>query len=154
MSREASKTIFVAALGLTVSVLVLLAFIFKPQAPQSLVADRKPRQLIIDTGRAARRTLPVAPKKPELNLDPERLDSALRLEHERFLRSRPLEQHLPYRDHEIGVDIVGLARSGKPVLLVTYLHSRASAQLHFQRLLARYRDPGHIYAVRYQPVFK
>jgi len=88
-----------------------------------------------------------------VQVDPELLDPGLRREHDRLLRERPLFQHLPYRDTEIGVDFDRVVAGGRLELLVTYLGSRARAVGDVRRLLARYGDPGTAYVERYEKVF-
>jgi hypothetical protein len=97
-------------------------------------------------GRAGRRPTPV-------QADAERLDPRLRREHRRLLDERPVFQHLPFRDREIGVGFDRVTSDGRLELLVTYLGSRARAEGDFRRLIARYGDPGTAYVERYQRVF-
>jgi hypothetical protein len=85
--------------------------------------------------------------------NPEQVDPALRREHDRLLAQRPAFQHLPYRDHVIGVGLDRVLPSGRLELLVTYLGSRARAVDDLRRWLARCRDPGTAYVERYQRVF-
>ncbi|HWH09500.1 MAG TPA: collagen-like protein [Solirubrobacteraceae bacterium] len=85
--------------------------------------------------------------------NPETADPGLRREHERLLRQRPVFQHLPYRDREIGVDFDRVLIGGRLELLVTYLGSRAGAVADVHRLLSRYGDPGTAYVMRYERVF-
>jgi hypothetical protein len=93
------------------------------------------------------------PGPEPVQIDPETLDPALRREHERLLVERPLFQHLPYRDTEIGVDFDRVVGGGRLELLVTYLGSRDGAVRDVRRLLARYGDPGTGYVERYERVF-
>jgi hypothetical protein len=85
--------------------------------------------------------------------NPEQVDPALRREHDRLLAQRPAFQHLPYRDHVIGVGLDRVLPDGRLELLVTYLGSRARAVDDLRRWLARCRDPGTAYVERYQRVF-
>jgi hypothetical protein len=149
---------FILAASTTVVLLVALAILFAP--------SREHRAS--PASRAARQTIYVAPVKmltpstpsseapaTELrNVDPEAHNPRLRSEHRRFLQARPLEQHLPYRDREIGVELADVTKTGKLVLLVTYLHSATAAREDMQALLARYHDPATAYVIRYRPVFK
>jgi hypothetical protein len=88
-----------------------------------------------------------------VQIDPEAVDPGLAGEHRRDLSARPVFQHLPYRDREIGVGFDEVVGGGKLELLVTYLGSRAAAERDFHRLLGRYRDPGTAYVERYRRVF-
>lgn len=83
----------------------------------------------------------------------ETFDPTLRRAHDRLLRERPLFQHLPYRDVEIGVGFDRVAADGRLELLVTYLGARSRAVRDLRGLLARYGDPGTAYVERYQRVF-
>lgn len=90
---------------------------------------------------------------PPIQADPELADPALARDHELLLRRRPVFQHLPYRDREIGVDFDRVVSGGRLELLVTYLGARADAVRDLRRLLARYGDPGTAYVERYEEVF-
>jgi hypothetical protein len=104
--------------------------------------------------RIGRRPVPERRAQPDqAQENPEQVDPALRREHDRLLAARPAFQHLPYRDHAIGVGFDRVLPGGALELLVTYLGSRARAVGDLHRLLARYGDPGTAYVERYQRVF-
>ena len=66
----------------------------------------------------------------------------------RALRSHRALQHVPYRDGELRIDLVG-ARGGRAVLRVTAPTVRLGKR-GWRRFLRRYRDSGRAYT----PVFK
>lgn len=66
----------------------------------------------------------------------------------RALRSHRALQHVPYRDGELRIALVG-ARGSRAVLRVTASTERA-ARRGWHRFLRRYRDPGQAYV----PVFR
>lgn len=154
MTVSASKRLFFLASAVVIAVIVLLAVLYKPHGLSSKGAHRTPKQLILQTGKPLTNTTAKPQSQRTLvNIDPEAHDPKLRAEHRDFLASRPLEQHLPYRDREIGVELVNVTATGKPVLLVTYIRSQASAQQDIDNVMARYRDPGTAYVIHYRRVF-
>jgi len=86
-----------------------------------------------------------------VNLDPDARDHTLWARHARLLRIEPLLQRLPYRDRQLGVQLGGVARFGRPLLLVIYRGSLRAAREDMRALLARFHDEGSEYALRYQP---
>jgi hypothetical protein len=158
MSTRARQRIFILAASTTVVLLVALAILFAPSPEHRASPARPPARQTIYTAPVKTVTPSTpsteAPATQLRNVDPEAHNPRLRGEHRRFLAARPLEQHLPYRDREIGVQLVDVTKTGKLVLLVTYLHSRTAAREDMQALLARYHDPATEYAIRYRPVFK
>jgi hypothetical protein len=155
MSPRARQRAFILAASTIVVLLGLFALLYAPsQSHRAASRPRANRQLIYRTpGTTVTHSIEERAGGSR-NVDPEAHDPKLRSEHRRFLRARPLEQHLPYRDREIGVNIVDVTKNGKPILLVTYLHSQASARADMQTLLARYHDPATEYVIHYRPVFK
>lgn len=154
MTDHARKRIFIIAASMMLALLALFAVLFKAhESPTTEVHHSQVRQQILRSAPTVTRTVST-PVKPQVNIDPEATDPVLRAEHQKFLESRPLEQHLPYRDHEIGADVMNITPSGKLVVLVTYIHSQQAAQRDIDGLMARYHDPGTGYVIRYQPVFK
>jgi hypothetical protein len=157
MTPTARKRIFFIAASVMVSLIALLAILYKPETLKRRTPHPGPHQKQLIVGAIKARTQvtqkPAHPK-PLLNIDPEAHDPKLRAEHHRLLRSRPLEQHLPYRDREIGADLVNVTTGGKLVLLITYIHSQAAARADIERLMAHYHDSGGAYVIRYEQVFK
>jgi hypothetical protein len=155
MSPRARQRAFIFAASTIVVLLGLFAILYAPSQPHRVTpGPGANRQLIYRTPERAVTHSSEEPAGGSRNVDPEAHDPKLRSEHRRFLRARPLEQHLPYRDREIGVNIVDVTKNGKLILLVTYLHSQASARADMQGLLARYHDPATEYVINYRPVFK
>jgi hypothetical protein len=85
-----------------------------------------------------------------LNRDPDARERALREEHLRLLVAEPLLQRLPYRDPRLGITLAGVTRRGEPVLLVTYQGGIGAASRDLRALLARVRDRGGEYALRFR----
>lgn len=154
MSEQASRRIFIAATALVIALALLALLLHSGQSGRAQARTSHDKRLILQTPSALAKAPEVRPKTPTGNIDPEVRNPALRAAHRRLLAIRPLEQHLPYRDHEIGADLVNVTATGKLVVLVTYLHSQAAAERDLRRLMNHYRDPGRAYVVRYQPVFR
>jgi hypothetical protein len=155
MSTHARQRVFIAAACATVLLLAAFAIVFAPGAQHRKSVRRETTgRVILGGGRKAIAKRTVQAASALRNIDPEKLDPALRREHRELLRSRPLEQHLPYRDREIGVTLVNSTSGGQLVLLVSYLHSQGTARKDVRRLMASYHDPGGEYLIRYRPVFK
>jgi hypothetical protein len=85
-----------------------------------------------------------------VNTDAEARAPSLRAEHLELLHAQPLLQRLPYRDHEVGVELWGVSAQTKPLLSVIYRGSLDAARADMRALLRRLRDSGREYAFRYQ----
>ncbi len=78
-----------------------------------------------------------------VNINPFRTSSGAAARARDLLLSEPLLQLLPYSDATIGLSLLGAFRDGRPILLLTYRGSRASAEADLARLRSRLHEaPG------------
>ena len=82
-----------------------------------------------------------------LNVNPFRADRSVAARAHALLAGEPLLQLLPYSDASIGVSLLGAARGGKPILLLTYRGSRVAAEADLARLRARLHEASGAMAV-------
>lgn len=81
--------------------------------------------------------------------DPQDVEGSLAARRaDRALRSHRAIQHVPYRDGEVRIELVG-ARGSRAVLRVGASTVRA-ARRGWRRFLRRYHDPGHAYLLIFQ----
>jgi hypothetical protein len=154
ISTRAQQRLFMLCSALVLMAVLSFALLYRPAAsgsaaPPSLTSTHP----LVFTGPDAPKRLRTHVSDPS-SLEPDTTVKGLRARHQQILRERPVFQHLPFRDHEIGVDIFDVSAQGKLILRVTYLNSLRAAKRHLSALMARYHDPGSEYEVRYQPVFR
>jgi hypothetical protein len=90
------------------------------------------------------------PRKASHRQDPQDIEnSAAARRAARALRSHRALQHVPYRDGELRIDLVG-ARGGHAVLRVTAPSVRLGKH-GWRRFLRRYRDSGRAYLPLFKP---
>ena len=82
--------------------------------------------------------------------DPQDHDAALAARERRQRARRPALQHLPATVGGVHVDFTNTTRDGRVVLTVTYRGARGHASATLRSLLARHRDSGDGYVVRYR----
>lgn len=112
-------------------------------APPSITSPPTPVTPAESTGGERRES-----RLPALRQDPQDVkDSAAGRRAARALRSHRALQHVPYRQGQLAVSVVG-ARGGRAVLRVSAPTVR-QARRGWHRFLRRYRDSGRAYA----PVF-
>jgi hypothetical protein len=147
--RTLSCVAFVAAFGVALA----LGVPGPQRSPQVASAPRTkaPRDASGVHPSAATHGFPRGTAQPgRSNVDADAREPRLRTAHRHLLDSEPLLQRLPYRDRELGVALAGVARDGKPVLLVTYRNAAAAAREDMSLVLERLADHGGEYVLRFR----
>lgn len=140
-----------AILVLTSAILIGLAALFVLAASQGdpATAPERPAPVVSAPGPAAPIEVAGDDPAPHLRQDPQDIaGSGAARRASRALRSHRALQHVPYRDGEVTVDLVG-ARGHRAVLRVSASNVR-KARSGWRRFLRRYRDSGQAYV----PVFR
>lgn len=152
LDPSAARAILVFASAILVGFACL--FVLAAGEPHPPVAQHRPAPAASSPGPTApAETIeggePVQPPSTHPRQDPQDIDgSAAAHRAARALRSHRAIQHVPYRDGEIKIGLVG-ARGSRAVLRVS-APTLDEAQRGWHRFLARYGDSGKAYA----PIFK
>lgn len=147
LERGAARAIVVLSSAILLGLAALLVLADgEPDRPQVPTAERP---LSADSPPPGD---PVDPGEPRMGTrqDPQDVPgSAAARRASRAIRSHRALQHVPYRDGELGISLIG-ARGSRAVLRVSAPTARA-ARRGWRRFLRRFEDPGSAYIPVFAP---